>query len=381
VKRKTFWALLLMFVCVSAAGAHTARMTSAVATVSADGAVSVGVTFDVIAYALNDTSERIGDDAMNALLDGPPSELQAALADASDRLLHAAHLAPGTVTSVSFPTLADVQGYLKTDPHPRLPVILTATLRGQVPADATTFSVRLPEMLGTVVLTVERPDAEPAATASDPGRWSEPVPIHLSAQGGGGDTAGAAVPSFTITTFEFIRLGFEHILPRGLDHILFVLGLFLLSTRVRPLLLQVTAFTLAHSITLALSLYGIFRLPPAVVEPLIAASITFVAVENLFTTKLNPWRPFVVFFFGLVHGLGFSAALTDLHLPRGSFLPALIGFNAGVEMGQLAVLLLAFVAVGAFRGKSWYRPAVAVPASLLIAATGLFWTIQRIVAP
>ena len=182
----------------------------------------------------------------------------------------------------------------------------------------------------------------------------------------------------------FIQLGFRHIVDLGaLDHILFLLALAAIYRfrDWRSTLWVVTAFTVGHSITLALSLYGVFHLPSTVVEPLIAASIAFVAIENIFTTKLNPWRPFVVFFFGLVHGLGFSAALTDLQLPRASFLPALVGFNAGVELGQLAVLAIAFVAVGAFRGKSWYRPAFAVPASLLIAAVGLFWTVQRVVWP
>jgi hydrogenase/urease accessory protein HupE len=273
---------------------------------------------------------------------------------------------------------------------------MTATVRAHLPPTSTTFSLRLPEVLGTVVLTVERPSDEPAATASDPGRWSDPIPIHLSptiastqptsesSRGGVGGTAvpptSASIP-FLKTLTEFLRLGFTHIIPEGLDHILFVLGLFLLSTRLKPLLAQVTAFTLAHSLTLGLSLYGVIHLPSSVVEPLIALSIAFIAIENLFTNKLNPWRPFVVFAFGLVHGLGFAGILHDLSLPRSQFLPALLGFNLGVETGQLSVIAAAFLAVGWFRSQNWYRPAIAIPASLLIAATGLFWTVQRIVSP
>jgi hypothetical protein len=171
---------------------------------------------------------------------------------------------------------------------------------------------------------------------------------------------------------KYLSLGFGHILPQGPDHVLFVLGLFLLSTRVRPLLWQVTAFTMAHSITLALSLYGLVRLPSIVVEPLIAMSIAFVAVENLITSELKPWRPFVVFGFGLVHGLGFAGVLTDMGLPRNQFATGLVTFNIGVELGQLAVIGLAFAAVG------WLRRCVVFPASTAIAAVALFWTVQRI---
>jgi hydrogenase/urease accessory protein HupE len=174
-------------------------------------------------------------------------------------------------------------------------------------------------------------------------------------------------------------MGFEHIVPEGLDHILFVLGLFLLGTRLKPLLWQITAFTVAHSLTLGLSLYGIVHLPSSIVEPVIAASIVFVAVENLFTAELKPWRPLVVFAFGLVHGLGFAGALKDLGLQRRDFLTALVGFNGGVELGQLFVVALALLAVGWLRSRPCYRRLVVVPASLLIAAVAMVWTIQRIV--
>src|SRR4029077_2261691 len=127
-----------------------------------------------------------------------------------------------------------------------------------------------------------------------------------------------------------VGLGFTHILPNGLDHILFVLGLFFLTTNIRSVLAQVTAFTVAHSITLGLALYGIVSLPAAVVEPLIALSIAYVAIENLVTTDLKPWRLALVFAFGLLHGMGFAEALSHLELPRSEFLTTLVGFNAGV---------------------------------------------------
>ena len=163
-------------------------------------------------------------------------------------------------------------------------------------------------------------------------------------------------------------------------HVLFVLGLFLLSPRLRPLLWQVTAFTVAHSITLALSLYGVVSLPASIVEPLIALSIAFVAVENICSTRLRAWRVGVVFLFGLVHGMGFAGALKDAGLPRGRYALALVGFNVGVELGQLTVIAAALAVVGWWRRRDWYRRVIVVPASSAIAAIAVCWTIVRIVA-
>ena len=178
---------------------------------------------------------------------------------------------------------------------------------------------------------------------------------------------------------QYLSLGYTHILPKGLDHILFVLGLFFLSPKLRPLLVQVTAFTVALSITLALGLDGFVSVSPKIVEPLIALSIVFVAVENLLTTTLSPWRPFVVFGFGLLHGLGFAEVLQELGLPREQYVTGLLGFNVGVEFGQLAVIALAFAATTYWFGaRPWYRSRIVMPASFLIAAAGLFWTVERI---
>lgn len=147
---------------------------------------------------------------------------------------------------------------------------------------------------------------------------------------------------------QFIPVGVEHIVPLGLDHILFVLGLFFLSTRFRPLLWQVTAFTAAHTVTLALATMGYVNIPEQymwIVESIIALSIVYVAVENIFTDGLNPWRPAIIFSFGLLHGLGFASVLTAYGLPDGAVLPALLGFNVGVELGQLLAISVAFIIV------------------------------------
>ena len=178
---------------------------------------------------------------------------------------------------------------------------------------------------------------------------------------------------------QYIVVGFEHILPMGLDHILFVIGLFLLSPRLRPLAWQVSSFTVAHTVTLALGMLGIITISPTIVEPLIAASIVYVGVENIITKNLNRWRTIIVFLFGLLHGLGFAGVLTDFGLEKGHFAAGLIAFNIGVELGQLAVIAICFLLVGIWlRNKPWYRTIISVPASICISVVGIFWFFERV---
>lgn len=179
--------------------------------------------------------------------------------------------------------------------------------------------------------------------------------------------------------WQYLKLGYTHILPKGLDHILFVLGICLLNARVWSIVAQVTAFTVAHSITLGLTIYGFVSLSPSIVEPLIALSIVYVAVENVITSELKPWRVAVVFLFGLLHGMGFAGVLSGLGLPRSEFFTALVTFNLGVELGQLTVIAMAVLLFAQwYRQRTWYRPYVVIPVSMLIALTGLYWTVQRI---
>ena len=176
----------------------------------------------------------------------------------------------------------------------------------------------------------------------------------------------------------YLRLGFHHIVPEGADHILFVLGLFFLGITWRKLLSQTTVFTLAHATTLFLSTYGLFSLPSRFVEPAIALSIAWIAIENVLTPTLGPARLAIVFGFGLVHGLGFASSLSDIPFPKHDFVLALLGFNFGVDFGQLFVIALGFLTVGWFRNRPWFRSRIAIPCSLTIAAVGLFWAAQRI---
>ena len=184
----------------------------------------------------------------------------------------------------------------------------------------------------------------------------------------------------------YLKLGFEHILklgddylPLGLDHILFIISLYILEPRLKPVLWQATAFTVAHSITLGMAMYGLISPPAEVVEPIIALSILFVALENIITKKLNPWRLLVVFGFGLVHGMGFASVLTGLGLPRNAYFGSLISFNVGVELGQVTVILLCWLLIGRWAAdKPWYRTRVVIPVSALIGVIAAYWTVERV---
>ena len=176
----------------------------------------------------------------------------------------------------------------------------------------------------------------------------------------------------------YLKLGFTHIIPQGFDHILFVTGLCLLSNKIKVILWQATAFTVAHSITLALSMKNVIVAPSSIVEPIIALSILFVAIENLLLSELKPWRIVLVFLFGLIHGLGFASSLNEIGLPRNKFITSIISFNIGVEIGQIAVITAVFVLLVIPFGKSPnYRKRIVFPLSIIIALIALYWTIER----
>lgn len=186
-------------------------------------------------------------------------------------------------------------------------------------------------------------------------------------------------PTFWSVSSLYLSAGFLHIVPKGLDHILFILGIFLMSMRLKPLLLQVTMFTIAHSLTLSLGVFGLIHLPPQVVEPLIALSIAYVAFENLVSDRLSRFRLPVVFIFGLLHGLGFASILTEFGLPADLYLAALLWFNVGVEFGQVALLMGAYLAITIwFTDPYVYRRSIVIPGSLLIGGLGAYWAVERV---
>ena len=265
------------------------------------------------------------------------------------------------------------------------PVMLTGSWRLDL-AGRTGYQVRaLPDGdLSVLVLNFHRGEVLRGIQVLFPGESSRPLDLRALANAEIGDPARELIEgvhtSGNWTTFlSFIRAGFVHVVPLGADHILFVLGLFLLSRKWRPLLWQVSTFTVAHTITLGLATTGLVQVPGSVVEPVIAGSIVVIALENVFYPKYSPWRLLVVFVFGLVHGLGFAGALRNLELPATSLLTSLLGFNVGVEAGQLTVIALAFLATVWLRDGNRYRKFVILPGSILIALMGAYWMIQRIV--
>lgn len=243
-------------------------------------------------------------------------------------------------------------------------------LTGDLPARAETFRFRYALTFASYALTVANEgETEGATQWISADEWSQPVTLSRA----------VIAPSRLDVMRQYLALGFTHIVPGGLDHILFVLGIFLLSMKLKPVLAQVTAFTIAHSITLGMTIYGIVSVSPRIVEPMIALSIAYVAIENLTTSELRHSRVAVVFVFGLLHGMGFAGVLKDLGLPRSEFLTALVTFNLGVELGQLAVITTAYLLFGWWaKQKPAYRRRYMMPASAAIAATGVFWTVQRI---
>ena len=135
---------------------------------------------------------------------------------------------------------------------------------------------------------------------------------------------------------------------------------------------------MAHALTLALATFGLINLPTFIIEPLIAISIAYIAVENIFLSRVTGRRALVVFSFGLLHGLGFASVLTELMLPSNELVFSLIGFNLGIEFGQLIVIGAAWLTVGQFRHRKWYRSRVVIPASVFIALIAGVWIVERL---
>jgi hypothetical protein len=352
-----------------AAFAHPTPLAKATLTLDEAGSYRMELVCDVPALVMQakpgHTDEQLVGQFRAMSIDelaGPVSDLRRVI---QQRLLFYFDGEATVPLVVEMPTPAQIKDTLVKGDN-AAPLSIHAA--GVVPRGAKQLAILFPSDVGPVSLTVVQDETTAGTQLIGEGETSTAISL----------TAANQMVSGASVAWDYAVLGFEHILPYGQDHILFVLGLFLLSPQLKPLLWQVTAFTVAHSITLILSSYTVVSLSPSIVEPLIALSIVFVAIENVLTPKLHAWRPIIVFLFGLLHGLGFAGVLAETGLPQNDFLTALVAFNVGVEGGQLAVIALAFLAVGWFRDCSWYRPCIAIPLSLAIAARGLYWTIERI---
>lgn len=194
------------------------------------------------------------------------------------------------------------------------------------------------------------------------------------------DTVFAGKVGFFENAATFMLLGIRHILE-GYDHILFVLSLLLTFVTLRQMMKSITAFTLAHSITLILAGLNVVTLGSRLVESMIAFSIAFVAIGTVYFRRITFFSSLeskisMIFLFGLFHGLGFAGLLKTLSIPEGEFLPSLLFFNVGIEIGQLCIIAAALPFILCFRNKRWYPQAIKVLAAV-IAAIALYWFAQR----
>jgi len=351
--------LVLLLVCGARLTAHEAERTRVTLSLQADGSFTLDVANDPMWLLLRLETFAGGAPIANitpAQRDARLAQLTSVFADRIVLFVDSHEVRASTVEYIP-PQDASAPSAALASFH----------LTGVMPRDAT----RLRWLYGLVgdryPLEIRQPDGSSTIEWIDGTNWSGVIDLSKS----------FTRPTRMAIVRQYLGLGYTHILPNGLDHILFVLGIFLLSPRMKTMLLQVTAFTIAHSITLGLSMYGIFSLPSRIVEPLIALSIAYVAIENLVTRELKPWRLALVFMFGLWHGLGFAGVLRELGLPRDEFLTALLTFNVGVELGQLTIIAAAMLAVLPFMTKGWYRQRVVIPASVLIAAIGVYWFVVR----
>ena len=347
---------------------HQFLPTRATLSILSDEEYTLVVELDLIELIqtfrqLEGSSEELIDQARNL----PYPELTKILKQAKSQMTKDIHIyidqQLNPPTRIKLPSDQDVFILLRSDPF-NVNYRITATSEGRMPLDSHSIQVQLPDYLGTVNLMLN----SPKFLLVKSGEKSDPYTIAISS------TSTNAISQLMTYSYQ----GMIHIIPEGLDHILFVLALFLLTARISSLIWQVTAFTIAHTVTLIMASYGLIQLSANIVEPLIAFSIVFVAVENLVHSNLRPWRILIVFIFGLLHGLGFASMLIEMGLPEGLRFVSLIAFNVGVEAGQLIVLILAFLLVGWFRQRNWYRWRVIVPGSVGIAVTGLVWTFQRL---
>lgn len=365
------------------AAAHEFEITDTLMVLRADGTFQVDLRVDVDALALG-VSPATDDMELVAAIDAMDSaERELALDRARNTVARRVRVRfddEPVEYAVSFPFALEAEepgapesGSEGLDEVSETPTRFgtVARLAGRRPAGAETVSFSASRAFGPVQLVIlDETFATGTRMLLNGGERSALWRLDAPPAGATGERQPGTIA-------RYIALGFEHILPLGIDHILFVLGLFLLAAAWKPLLWQVSAFTLAHTVTLALSIAGVVSLPSRFVETLIAASIAYVAIENLTTEKLQPWRPALVFGFGLLHGLGFASVLRELGLPEGEWVTALISFNVGVELGQLCVIALAFLAVGWFRDRPWYRSRIVLPASAAIALIGLYWAFER----
>ena len=247
--------------------------------------------------------------------------------------------------------------------------LITIFVTAQIPADSKYLTFSWSQQFGDLVIR-EQGDKEGLYSGYlSKGETSPKLPLTMEDQ-----------LSRSAQFFSYVFSGLYHIIPVGFDHILFIVGLYLISNQLRPLIFQVSLFTFAHTITLGLASFEIITVSSAIVEPIIAASIIYIGLENYLVREQNNYRNVLIFGFGLLHGLGFAGVLNSLELTNEGILIPLLAFNIGVELGQILVLVFCFISFGYwYRNKIWYYSWVVRPISGVLVLTGSFWLIERIV--
>ena len=359
---------LALLAAATAASAHDFTFTDVRLELHRDGTYAVDVVCDLDALALG-VSPSADSAALAARIEAMEPAAREELVSRLETLLKRRLRVRFDGEPDAFDVTLPRRGQPAPPDLPPTALGLVARLSGAVPDGAREVTFFASRAFPPVRLTVTRPDEGTGPVeVLEPGGESTAVAL-----------AGPRTPTARLETLRrFAHLGVVHIVPWGVDHVLFVLGLALLGPRLGPLLAQVTAFTAAHTLTLALSSYGVVRLSPRVVEPLIALSIVYVGVENAVSPRLRASRLVLVFAFGLLHGLGFAGVLGELGLPEHDRLVALLAFNVGVELGQLAVVAGAVLVLSLWARTGRDRSVLVRPASLAIAALGLFWTVRRV---
>lgn len=277
-----------------------------------------------------------------------------------------------TISGLEGSSLKLVDLMIDQDVNPEYP--RDTNLKTEVPLNQNQFTIQFATELGPVVIRQFEDISKENiffSTYLQPGEISaELSPVSQA--------------TMSQTIIEYIILGIEHIVPKGLDHILFIFGIFFFAVKLKPLLWQVTMFTLAHSLTLILASLKLVFIPASIIEPLIALSIGYVALENIyqkqgqFHSSSNAIRYAVIFFFGLIHGLGFAFVLEDIGLPTGQLILSLLSFNIGVEIAQIGLVVLAYLLMFYPSKQLWYRKAIQIPCSLVIGLIGIYWFFERV---
>ena len=373
----------LLAVAVAAAGpvnGHLLNMTEATASVAADGELQLTLRLDLLRALGSEDAYFAFSRAPFPLEDYQP--LWQRLADTVRVETLEGERIPVRVQQVEPPAALAKAAFESDVRWPMTRLLLTGRVSAATPLRitfGTAFPVEEP-----IALTMHSALTQQTRTrwlvVKQPGPWLHPT------------TAQAAIAGESLVTvfLRYLKLGVEHIIPRGIDHLLFVLGLFLCARSTRGLLYSISLFTLAHSVTLIAASYRLVELPVTLVEVLVAVSVLWVGASNLgplmggaFSTGADgagagetprPW----ILVFGLLHGFGFANALAQLDSSADGVLVPLIAFNAGVELGQVLFVGALLALLWRYRQAAWYRLRVVLPASGLIVAVASVWIVQRV---